>query len=240
MHFVPGPLTVLDVANWVETFNDSGLDVQQHAALPAAPFAPGGLLPPMPFVIGMPGGLLPRIFLRRDDVSDYFVFQNDRIAFGWHRTDPVGEEAAYPGYDELRKQWRPLLGRFNEWLATRPIGLRPPRLIELSYQNAFPLGGPSGGQFVPPFFKLAGLKDKPMTHFQLAWREVVPNASGGYVDAMATFGAVPPAAPAFLFNFVGIAPVETQATIDDVLSAADRLHSHISGMYDAAIAEEDL
>jgi uncharacterized protein (TIGR04255 family) len=186
----------------------------------------------------MAANQLPRIFLRREDVNEYFVLQNDRVAFAWHRIEPVGEEAAYPGYDELRQRWHTHLERFNRWSARRLGGPRPPRLIELSYQNAFPLDDNEGSRRVPPYFRLTNLGDRTIREFQLAWRELVPDSGGGYVNAAGAIGTVPPARTAFLFNFVGVAPISPQGSSDDAVAVSDRLHTHISDMYAAAIAEE--
>ncbi|HTX48319.1 MAG TPA: hypothetical protein VME40_02905, partial [Caulobacteraceae bacterium] len=200
VHFVGAPLTVLDAASWVETFNEIGLDVQQYPALPPAQFTPASQ--PVPFLFGMmPPAQIPRLFLRRDDVSEYLVFQSDRVGFAWHRVEPVGTEAAYPGFDELRLRWKTLLDRFNAWCEQRLGERRPPRLVELSYQNAIPTDEPDGSlRHVPPYFRLATLGERAVEQFQVAWREVVPNTGGGYVDAVGAIGTVPPARAAFLFN----------------------------------------
>src|SRR5580698_5978560 len=82
VHLLGAPLTVLDVASWVEASNGAGLDVQQLAALPPSQLTPAGQSPQIYF--GMPSQV-PRLFLRSDEVSDYSVIQSDRIAFAWHR-----------------------------------------------------------------------------------------------------------------------------------------------------------
>jgi uncharacterized protein (TIGR04255 family) len=238
LHFVSGPLTVVDVASWVKAFNDHDLSIQQQPALPTMPWAPGGQ--PQPTFFFGSGASLPRIFLRREDTSEYFIFQEDRVAFGWHRVEPIGSEAAYPGYDNLRLRWHDLLGRFVAWYAGERGVPCVPRLIELGYQNAFLIEDVDGRREVPAFFRLADMAHRPLREFQLSWRELVAESGDGYVDAVGTIGTVPPARTAFLLNFMGLAQVAETASVDQALDVADRLHSHIRDMYAAAIAEESV
>jgi uncharacterized protein (TIGR04255 family) len=180
---------------------------------------------------------MPRIFLRGDNVSDYLVFQHDRLAFAWHRTEPVGDEANYPGYDALRGRWQVLLDRFNRWSVDHLGGVPLLRHLEFSYQNAFPIEEPEGSSLhVPQYFKLGGFGDRPLEQFHLGWRELVPNTDGGYVDAVATIGTVPPATPAFIFNFSAMAPLSPSTSADTVFATADAVHTHIRAMYAATIA----
>jgi uncharacterized protein (TIGR04255 family) len=141
VHFdAPISLTVVDLADWVTYFSDDFPIIQQLQALPHANLptvlGPQALQLQMLSVDSLP---LPRMLLRSPEGRYSIQLQNDRFAFGWHRTEPLGESAEYSGFEVHQQDWAEAVSSFEAWTQTR-FRMRPGhRLMELTYSNATPL-----------------------------------------------------------------------------------------------------
>jgi uncharacterized protein (TIGR04255 family) len=234
-HFqAPLPFTVMDLASWVEHFSDFPV-VQQIPALPPATVpAPGP--PQMQFQL-VQDASLPRMLLRSSDNRYSVQLQNDRFGFGWHRTEPLGEAADYPGYEEYRKNWHAVLHHFESWTQKR-FGQRPAhRLIEISYSNAVPLERAGQKRKISEIFTMVQLAGRVIGSFNTSWMEAVypTGPSKGTVSTVVAVGTAPPALPVLIFNFAGIAPVAAGEQSAHIL---DNVHAKIRGIYESSIVPD--
>ena len=90
-HFqAPLPLTVMDLADWVEHFTKEFPVLQQLPPLPPTNLPALGVPVQVQF---LDAAALPRMLLRTADGRYHVQLQNDRFAFGWSRTEPIGDPA---------------------------------------------------------------------------------------------------------------------------------------------------
>ncbi len=245
LHFEqPAPLTLLDVAAWVAEFG--GPRHTSYAELPSLPPAQIPLLGQPTGQVGIQligadgGGILPRLRFNGPDQSTLCVIQQDRLAFGWQRQAPVGEKDTYPGYEALRERWSVDTKHFCEWISDRLDHNMRFRLVELSYNNAFPLlieGGTRKLSDVVKFFTPIG---RGVTSFNATWTEHLDPPASGYVQAIVGIGTAPPALPVIGVNFFGLGALSSvdDQLVESAMQGADKLHGRILDMRKATIHTE--
>ena len=196
VHFeVPIPLAVVDLADWIALFSKDFPVVQQLPNLPQVSLPVPGMLPQMQFqMLEVPP--LPRMLLRSPDSRYSVQLQNDRFAFGWHRTEPVGVPAAYDGFESHKVAWNEVLDRFEHWCMSRFHQKPKYRLLELSYSNAAPLVVDGRTKRISEIFTFVQAKSRSLGAFNVSWVEgVQPLVPGepvkGIVSIQVAVGTAP-------------------------------------------------
>lgn len=221
---------MLDMADWANEFGEFGephqlpwlppieLTQQQH---PSMTF--GTLLE------------LPRLLIRPTGGGKAVQLQNDRFAFGWTRSAPIGELEAYPGYDTLKDEQIRNASKFRQWSMNR-FGLSPKtRLVELLYNNGDPIVLNGIRRRLSEIFRWVQ-PGRPVNGFQVSWTELLElgRSDAPRVNAVVALGPALPVSEALLFNFSGFAPIENPSD-SATYSCFDALHERILAMYEAAI-----
>jgi uncharacterized protein (TIGR04255 family) len=232
-HFqAPLPFTVMDLASWVEHFRELPV-VQQLPPLPPASLpAPG--IPQLQFqFVSMEAAALPRMLLRSADGRYSVQLQNDRFAFGWHRTEPIGDPAEYAGFEAHRAHWKQTLEHFEAWTEERFRQKPAHRLVELSYSNALPIEREGRQSRLSEMFKFVQPGGRKIWGaFNTSWAETIyPTAdmqpSKGVVSAVVGLGFAAPAVRVLAFSFTGLATVAPDEQSEHIL---DDIHAKIRDM----------
>lgn len=183
--------------------------------------------------------MLPRVRIRGVSGNTLSVLQGDRIAFGWQRNVEVGVEVDYPGYDALRASWAEEVSRFVNWLQSQLSQQLLPRLVELTYNNAYPLVVAGQKLKLSDIFKLLNPNYRPVNAFNVAWSEFLDTPTDGVVSAQAGLGHAPPGQRVLAVNYFGLASVGGRVPegemVDQVLRTADKLHRRILDMHRSAV-----
>lgn len=238
VHFAgPIPLTVTDVAAWI---NEYGGVEPRYQQLPV--LGPSQL--PMPGqqffqIAAQDVSDVPRIRLFGSTPQTLYIFQNDRIAFGWQRDVSVGEEVEYPGYDVLRAAWIQEIERFNIWLEKTLSITVYPKLVEISYNNAYPIDLDGKKRRMSEIFKLLDAEYRPVNAFQVSWAEFIGDGSEGVVNAQGGLATAPPGQRVFALNYFALGSVrqleDRSRFAENVMETADKLHERILDMHLAAV-----
>ncbi len=232
VHF-PAPLqvSILDMADWANEFSEYPT-AQQLPFVPRVELAGPG---PMGISLSVADAGVPRLLLRSKKGERTVQLQNDRFAFGWSRTIPVGEGAEYPGYESLKVEWLAEFHKFNAWCSKRMGVVPKAKLVELGYNNASPIVVGGQRRRLSDIFQWVR-PARPVNAFQVSWMELLETdrIDAARVAAVAAVGAAPPVLEALIYNFTGFAPIDNddERTISD---AFDMLHRRILEMYDSAI-----
>jgi len=243
VHFVePLPFNIVDVAAWVSVFGGANPTfVQLPLAPPFQLPTPGALINPVTVQLVGETAAIPRVRLQGPDKHTVHVLQNDRVAFGWHRDVEVGVEADYPGYDGLRGRWAEEIERFVDWLQTR-VALTPsPRVVELSYNNAYRLEIDGHRRKISDILRVVDPDRRPANAFNLAWSEFLDSPEQGVVSAQAGLGHAPPGHAVLALNYLGFAPSPQPwvgSLSSAILDASDKLHDRILEIHRAAVFAE--
>jgi uncharacterized protein (TIGR04255 family) len=232
-HFdAPLPITVMDLASWVAHFGNFPL-VQQLPVLPPMNLP----VPGAPQIHFVAEGTLPRMFLRTTDGRHSVQLQNDRLAFGWHRTEPIGDPAEYPGFEANLADWKHALDDFEAWTQERFHQKPAHRMVEISYSNAVPIERDGGKKKLSEIFKFVQLGGRKINGFNASWAEsIYPVADmqppKGVVGCMVGLGIAPPALPVLAFTFTGSASIAPGEHSEHILSD---IHAKIREIYESAI-----
>jgi uncharacterized protein (TIGR04255 family) len=230
-HFAsPLTMTVIDMADWANTFDHYPRPQQINAA------APISLLPQVSSWFPVD---LPRLLLKSESGDRSIQLQSDRFAVGWSRTVPIGETCDYPSYEALKASWSVEAAKFHDWCARR-LGVRPTaRVFELGYNNATPIVLNGARRRLSEIFRWVQ-PSRPVNAFQVSWLELMskdrPDAAR--VAGFVTVGSAPPVAEALIFNFTGFSPADGAVGPKEAMNIFDSLHHQITEMYQAAIFPE--
>jgi uncharacterized protein (TIGR04255 family) len=102
---------------------------------------------PMPYSLGQLQGSepvdgfvanFPRIGLGSNSGDRTLSFQADRLTYSWVRTSEIGQEDDYPGFDELLKEFEPLVARFVNQLLAMGLENLTFKVAEITYVNVIP------------------------------------------------------------------------------------------------------
>jgi uncharacterized protein (TIGR04255 family) len=234
-HFqAPLPFSVMDLASWVEHFNEFPV-VQQISALPLADLPVAGPAQIQFQVIEAP--MLPRMLLRTADGRYSVQLQNDRFGFGWHRTEPIGDPTEYPGFEDLKDSWKEALDHFESWTQTRFRQRPAHRLVELNYSNAVPLEHAGRQKRLSEIFKFVQPIRRKVNGFNTSWIERIFPADSeaarkGVVTCAVTMGIAPPALEVLAFTFTGLASVAPDEQSEHILND---IHAKIREIYESVI-----
>jgi hypothetical protein len=183
--------------------------------------------------------LLPRIRVRGKDRHSLSILQSDRVAFGWQRDAEIGVDTTYPGYEVLRAQWRQEIAGFAGWLEDRLSQPLLPRLVELTYNNAYPIVVDGRARRLSEVFRFVNPDYRPVNAFHVAWSEFVGLPEEGVVNAQAGLASAPPGQRVLGVNYFGIAAVAAPHQVSDapdfMMRYADKLHDRILDMHSAAV-----
>jgi hypothetical protein len=242
-HFQPSmPLTLMDVASWVEEFQGEYPAFQQSPAPPPASLnaAPGAVIGGQAFMIGPVGVDLPRMRLSAINSPYYVLMQTDRIGLGWARRRPLGEPDDYKGFDAMRARWGDFVARFDAWQAKRLGGTSAVHMMELSYVNAIPMTVRGERRRLSQLFRFVQ-PTRPVNAFGVNWAELIPEHPGGArVQAQAGLGQhVQTGESVFSFSYGGMAAVQGGAGSEAAFAALDTLHARILDIHTAAIISGD-
>ena len=237
-HFqAPLPLSVMDLADWVDHFKTGFPVLQQLPPLPPSNLpAPGA--PVVQFQLApVDAAALPRMLLRSADSRYYVQLQNDRFAFGWLRTEPIGDLATYEGFEAHQRRWKQTLDQFETWTDQRFHQHPAHRLLEVTYNNALPLERNGQQKRLSEIFKFVQPAGRKLAAFTSIWAEsIYPPVEGqapkGVVQATVGLGVAVPAVKVLVFNFTGLGLVAPNEQSDDILSD---IHTKIREIYEAAI-----
>lgn len=245
VHFdVPIALTVVDLADWVAHFSEDFPVVQQLPALPqinlpTAPAAVGlqQLQVQMVTVDSLP---LPRMLLRTSDGRFSIQLQNDRFAFGWHRTEPLGDPAEYDGFEDHQRSWGEVVEKFEEWTQARFRQRPGHRMVELTYSNAMPMEKDGEKKRISQIFKFVQPGSRTLISFNTTWAEsVYPQSATDPLKALVTaqvaVGSAAPAQTVLVFTFTGIGAVAENEESKHILND---LHAKIREMYEGSIVPD--
>ncbi len=225
-------ITIPEVAHFVSIFEDEYPHYQQTPPLPPVELHPSG----DPEVVFSQRDLMPRLILRSLDQSRVLQFQADRFAIGWAKNTPIEASANYPGYDQLRGEWKTILDRFYNWSSTLSGGNPKSRLIELAYYNAISLERHGKLRKLSDIMKFNDLKGRELIQFKMAWTEIIGDLyGGGRVMAQIGTGVASPSTPILGYNFNGLAPMSEEANSTPSLDLLDALHNKILDMHQSAI-----
>ncbi len=234
-HFeTPLSLTVIDIAKWAELFSNFPI-IQQLPSLPRMEMAMGLQ---MQFQMAV-GNEIPRMLLRSQDGRFSVQLQADRFAFGWHRTELLGEPSNYPGFENIRSRWDEVLGIFEKWTLEKFHQVPRHRLIELAYNNAIPLDQNGKKKRISDIFRFVQPGSRPVFGFSTTWTEsVYPSPSNPSVARITTqvgLSTAPPDQSVLAFIFSGAAIVEPQKESKEVLND---LHDKIREIYESSIISD--
>jgi len=238
VHFAgPIPLTVTDVSAWIDAYGGAEPNFQQLPVLPPSQLPMSGQHVFQIAAHDVAG--VPRIRLSGSTPQTLYIFQNDRIAFGWQRDVIVGEEAEYPGYDALRATWMQEIERFNLWMI-KTLSLNVyPKLVEISYNNAYPLDFEGNKRRISEIFKLLDVEYRPVNALQVSWAEFIGDGSEGVVNAQGGLATAPPGQRVFALNYFALGSVrqieDPSRLAQNVMETADKLHERILDMHRAAV-----
>jgi uncharacterized protein (TIGR04255 family) len=238
-HFeTPIPLTVMDLADWVSQFSEFSI-VQQLPFLQPANFPVAG---PPRFQLEMLAEIsLPRMLLRTPDGQYSVQLQNDRFAFGWHRTEPVGEPSEYPGFEAIRRSWEEALARFDTWTESRLHQRANHRLVELTYNNVALLDKDGRRRRLSEIFKFVQTGPRKLGAFSASWIEsiypgVLPDTEPkAVVSAQVGLGSAPPDKPVLSFLFTGLGKV---AGSEESKHMLHEIHAKIREIYESSIVPD--
>jgi uncharacterized protein (TIGR04255 family) len=241
-HFqAPIQFGVMDLADWVGHFPAFPI-VQQLPALAPANLPPGANVPQLPFqILQVDAAALPRMLLRSSDGRFSIQLQNDRFALGWHRTEPIGDAADYPGYEKFAEKWAETLHYFETWTQERFKQRPGHRLMELTYANAAPLERDGKAKRLSQVFKFVQPSGRPVNSFNTSWIERVykdDDASAsprGLVTISVALGTAPPALPVLGFTFTGLAAVAPGEESKHIL---DDIHAKIREIYESSVTAD--
>jgi uncharacterized protein (TIGR04255 family) len=232
----PLSLTIMDVASWVGHFDENFPIIQQLPALPPAnlPIPNAPVIQQVQFMTEPP---LPRMFLRTADGRHSVQLQNDRFAFGWHRTEPIGEPAAYLGFEAHREHWNQALSHFENWTVGRFQQRPAHRLIEMNYSNAVPLEIGGQRKRLSEIFTFVQPGGQKVIGFATNWTSTIYPIEGtqppkGIVQSVVALGTAPPSINVLAFNFMGLATVAPGEQSGNILSD---VHAKIREIYEGAI-----
>jgi len=235
-HFqAPLPFTIMDIASWVEHFREGFPIVQQIQALPPLNLPVSNAPPVQVQLIATPP--LPRVILHTSDGRNSVQLQTDRFAFGWHRTEPIGDPAGYSGYEAHRAEWYQALEAFEVWTEGRFHQRPVHRLIELNYNNAVPLETDGRRKRLSEVFTFVQPGSQKIIGFTTTWTSsIYPMKDGqpptGIVQSFVGMGTAPPAINVLAFNFMGLAIVAPDERSGNIL---DDIHAKIREIYESAI-----
>lgn len=238
IHFAePLSIAVPELASWIAEFGGVEPAFQQLPALPTANIPVPGA--PSPFGVQFlteDAGGLPRVRVHGSDGHTLYIFQNDRIGFGWQRNAEIGQEVDYPGYDALRGVWAMEIERFINWLSRLSQSFVP-RLVELSYNNNFPLIVAGRQRRISEIFKLLNPDYRPVNAFQASWSEYVGSSVEGMVTAQVGLGMAPPGQRVLAVNYFGLCAITDgrPPSVEVVMKGADKLHERILDMHRSAV-----
>jgi uncharacterized protein (TIGR04255 family) len=236
------PIGVLDIADWHNCFAESYPIFQQQP--PWQPIAWQDIYdnqgtPPIPQVM-FNQFILPRMVLSSEDQRWSIHFQGDRVAMGWRRTEPTGQNAAYPGFEVAFETVLGFFEKFIAWWGGRisvPIAFH---IAELNYFNAFPLA--LGGQSlkVSEIFRfITPQRDKKVLNLQCSWIEPLEDITRqARVNCSVGFGPTIDSSIAALFNFMGISKLDQSGSPDELETVFKSLHDAITNAYISAINTE--
>jgi uncharacterized protein (TIGR04255 family) len=235
-HFqAPLPFTVMDLASWVQHFSELPI-IQQLPPLASANLPMPGT--PLQFQFAVEASPMPRMLLRTADNRYSVQLQNDRFGFGWHRTEPIGDPAEYPGFEEHREHWKRVLDQFESWTESRFQQRPAHRLIELNYNNAVPLERNGQQRRLSEIFKFVQLGGRKVAGFNVSWAESIypitdkQQPSKGVVNCFVGLGIAPPAVNVLAFTFTGMASVAPGVQSEHILND---IHAKIREIYESAI-----
>ncbi|MCA1381264.1 TIGR04255 family protein [Bradyrhizobium sp. BRP23] len=238
-HFrAPLPLGVMDLANWVSSFPDFPL----HQELPPLTTAnmPAIGAPEMPAIEFGMGTMLPRMLLRSHDGRYTLQLQNDRLAFGWSRIEPIGVAAEYPGFETMLAQWTEMRSRVEDWVEGRFRARPLYRLVEVNYLNAAPLEVGGKQRRISEILRFGPPAGRLVHGFNVQWGErVYQDPEGepprGIVRAAVGLAQAPPAIPVLTFNFSGMAAVADGQESNHIIND---LHAKIREIYQSAMISD--
>ncbi|MDA9499312.1 hypothetical protein [Bradyrhizobium sp. CCBAU 11357] len=238
-HFrAPLPLGLMDLANWVSSFPDFPL----HQELPPLPTAnmPTAGAPQGPAIEFGMGTMLPRMLLRSQDGRYTLQLQNDRLAFGWARIEPVGLPADYPGFERMLALWTEMRSRVEDWIEGRFRARPQYRLVEVNYLNATPLEVEGKQKRISEVFRFVQPGGRRVNGFLVQWGErVYPGPDDepmrAVVTAAVALGQAPPAIRVLNFNFQGMATVADGEESNHIISD---VHAKIREIYQSAMISD--
>jgi uncharacterized protein (TIGR04255 family) len=241
-HFqAPIQFGVMDLADWVGHFPAFPI-VQQLPALTPANL-PVAHVPQLPFqILQVDAAALPRMLLRSSDGRFSIQLQNDRFALGWHRTEPIGDAADYPGYEKFAEKWAETLLYFESWTQKRFKQRPGHRLMELTYSNAALLERDGKPIRLSQVFKFVQPSGRPVNSFNASWMERVykddPAVASpkGMVTISVALGIAPPALPVLAFTFTGLAAVAPGEESKHILND---IHGKIREIYESSIVDAE-
>jgi uncharacterized protein (TIGR04255 family) len=232
----PMPLGVQDLADWIARFADYPI-VQELPALPSAQMPSPGQMPSFEFNVG--GVTLPRMLLRSADGRFSVQLQGDRFAFGWSRIEPLGAEAAYPGFEAMLNSWTEISARYEAWVEGRFRSRPQYRMVELSYVNNVPLEVDGKRRRLSELFRWIQ-PGRAVNSFTAQWAEFLHSDSPGepprgvvhsVVVVVGQGPGAPGAPPMLAFNFSGLGAVADGQENKHIISD---LHARIRDIYQSA------
>lgn len=240
VHFrAPLPLGLLDISNWISS-NPEFPVVQELPPLPPVniPVLEAPLAPSFEFSVG---AQLPRILLRSQDGRFSLQLQADRLAFAWSRIEPVGTVADYPGFERVLDLWTGVRTKVEAWIESRFRAKPQYRIVELNYVNAAPFEADGKQRRISDIFRFVSPGVRTVNMFNVQWGErVYPDdragqPARGMVISSVSLGQAPPAIPALIFNFAGMAQVAEGQESNHILND---LHAKIREIYQSAIISD--
>lgn len=234
------PLTVVDVAAWIAEYGGDDNPTFQEMPPLGPTQLPSSRQQSLLLDLRL-ASTLPRVRIMEAGKHNLCVIQSDRIAFGWQRDIAVGEQADYPGYESLRGNWVSDINRFSSWLAEQldlPIS---PRLVELSYNNAYQLETDGRVRRISDIIQLVSPGNRLFNTFNVTWSEPLGTLSEGYVQTSLGLGTAPPGQHVIGVNYFGLASVDrlshSEKMVTAVMEGADKLHTRILDIHNAAIVK---
>jgi uncharacterized protein (TIGR04255 family) len=181
------------------------------------------------------------MLLRSQDGRLSVQLQADRVAFAWSRIEPVGAVADYPGFERVLDLWTDVRTKVEAWVERRFHVTPQYRLVELNYINAALLEENGKNRRISEVFRFVQPGGKTVNMFNVSWAErVYPDdrpgePAKGMILANVQLGQAPPATPALVFNFAGMAQVAEGREINHIIND---LHAKIREIYQSAIISD--
>lgn len=169
----PRPLSVPEMANLFNLF---------EAELPL--FQQVQAAGPMSFNFGevfvQVGPEPTRIRFASPSSGRAFLFQNDRMSYGWNRIAPLSGKSGYPGFENILSEAIEKWSVVRDWLKSEVQTIVEPAVLEVSYADGFMLNV-KDGQTIGLGSSLAAISHDHLVdalNYQHSWSRPLTSETG--------------------------------------------------------------
>lgn len=108
--------------------------IEEHPPLDPAPEDSDPRKPPRVEIVFGNKPPVPRVWFLSEAKTELLQIQQDRFIHNWRK---VGDDDAYPRYEQIRDQFRKEVGAFSQFLSEERLGELSIKQCEITYVNHF-------------------------------------------------------------------------------------------------------